>query len=157
EGATPKSMSATHAGSTSGGNLCHLLVRRARNLAMSKSVAPIVVMRLPSIVAHGARGGEDQPSYHPVTLLPPHHEFESQYAAPRRRPPLFGGRKRHRRSSLRRASLHRFSLHRWRSRARYAQGREESLMSEPALTTLPFARSTHCRRYEGRVAIVTGA
>jgi len=51
EGATPKSMSATHAGSTSGGNLCHLLVRRARNLAMSKSVAAVVVMRLPSTVA----------------------------------------------------------------------------------------------------------
>src|ERR1700758_5158195 len=30
-------------------------------------------------------------------------------------------------------------------------------MSEPALTTLPFAQPTHCRRYEGRVAIVTGA
>src|SRR5262245_12876217 len=30
-------------------------------------------------------------------------------------------------------------------------------MSEPALTTLPFMRPTHCRRYEGRVAIVTGA
>ena len=30
-------------------------------------------------------------------------------------------------------------------------------MSEPALTTLPFIRPTHCRRYEGRVAIVTGA
>src|SRR5215467_4700030 len=39
-------MSATHAGSTSGGNLCHLFVRRARNLAMSKSVAAVVVMRL---------------------------------------------------------------------------------------------------------------
>ena len=30
-------------------------------------------------------------------------------------------------------------------------------MSEPALTTLPFMQPTHCRRYEGRVAIVTGA
>src|SRR6202008_2391776 len=30
-------------------------------------------------------------------------------------------------------------------------------MSEPALTTLPFTQLTHCRRYEGRVAIVTGA
>src|ERR1700756_3117155 len=30
-------------------------------------------------------------------------------------------------------------------------------MSEPAPTTLPFMRPTHCRRYEGRVAIVTGA
>src|SRR5215469_16044559 len=30
-------------------------------------------------------------------------------------------------------------------------------MSEPALTTLPFAQPTHCRRYEGRVAIITGA
>jgi len=30
-------------------------------------------------------------------------------------------------------------------------------MSEPALTTLPFTQPTHCRRYEGRVAIVTGA
>src|SRR5215468_3500022 len=95
EGATPKSMSATHAGSTSGGNLCHLLVRRARNVAMSKSVASVVVMRLLSIVAHGATGGEDQRSYHPVTPLPPDHEFESQYAAPRRRTPLFGGRQRH--------------------------------------------------------------
>jgi NAD(P)-dependent dehydrogenase (short-subunit alcohol dehydrogenase family) len=28
---------------------------------------------------------------------------------------------------------------------------------QPALTTLPFAQPTHCRRYEGRVAIVTGA
>ena len=53
EGATPKSMSATHAGSTSGGNLCHLVVRRARNLAMSKSVAWVVVMRLLSAVARG--------------------------------------------------------------------------------------------------------
>src|ERR1700730_5063301 len=44
-------MSATHAGSTSGGTLCHLLVCRARNLAMSKSVAAVVVMRLPSTVA----------------------------------------------------------------------------------------------------------
>ncbi len=38
-------MSATHAGSTSGANLCHLLVRRARNVAMSKSVAPLAVIR----------------------------------------------------------------------------------------------------------------
>jgi hypothetical protein len=30
-------------------------------------------------------------------------------------------------------------------------------MSEPALNTLPFTQPTHCRRYEGRVAIVTGA
>jgi hypothetical protein len=44
-------------GSTSGGNLCHLLVRRARNLAMSKSVAPVVVMRLLSTVARAAPGG----------------------------------------------------------------------------------------------------
>src|SRR5262249_22125534 len=51
EGATPKSMSATHAGNTSGGNLCHLLVRRARNLAMSKSVASVVLMRLLSTAA----------------------------------------------------------------------------------------------------------
>src|SRR5262249_5883391 len=51
EGATPKSMSATHAGTTSGGNLCHLLVRRARNLAMSKSVASVVLMRLLSTPA----------------------------------------------------------------------------------------------------------
>src|SRR5580704_3106559 len=36
-------MSATHAGSTSGGNLCHLLVRRTRNVAMSKSVAPFIL------------------------------------------------------------------------------------------------------------------
>ena len=49
-------MSATHAGSTSGGNLCHLLVRRARNLGMSKSVIPVVVMRLLSTVARGPRG-----------------------------------------------------------------------------------------------------
>ena len=27
----------------------------------------------------------------------------------------------------------------------------------PKLTTLPFAQPTHCRRYEGRVAVVTGA
>ena len=30
-------------------------------------------------------------------------------------------------------------------------------MSEPALRTLPFMRPTHCRRYAGQVAIVTGA
>ena len=30
-------------------------------------------------------------------------------------------------------------------------------MSEPVLTTLPFTQPTQCRRYEGRVAIVTGA
>ena len=31
-------------------------------------------------------------------------------------------------------------------------------MSEArALTTLPFAQPTHCRRYEGRIAVVTGA
>ena len=27
----------------------------------------------------------------------------------------------------------------------------------PVFNTLPFAQPTHCRRYEGRVAIVTGA
>src|SRR5947207_6956850 len=32
----------------------------------------------------------------------------------------------------------------------------EQRMSQP-LGTLPFAQPTHCRRYEGRVAIVTGA
>lgn len=42
----PKSMSATHAGSTSAGNLCHLLVRRARNVATSKSVAPVILRGL---------------------------------------------------------------------------------------------------------------
>src|ERR1700751_4906173 len=54
-------MSATHAGRTSGGNLCHLFVRRARNLAMSKSVASVVVMRLPSAVARplGRRGSAE--------------------------------------------------------------------------------------------------
>ena len=30
-------------------------------------------------------------------------------------------------------------------------------MAEQALKTLPFAQPTQCRRYEGRVAIVTGA
>ena len=30
-------------------------------------------------------------------------------------------------------------------------------MSDPALKTPPFAQPTHCRRYEGRVAIITGA
>ena len=31
-------------------------------------------------------------------------------------------------------------------------------MSEArTLTTLPFAQPTHCRRYEGRIAVVTGA
>src|SRR5260221_14082612 len=56
DGATPKSMSATHAGSTSDGNLCHLLVRRARNVAMSKSVAPVAVIRWLSAVARTATG-----------------------------------------------------------------------------------------------------
>src|SRR5271170_6478719 len=60
--ATPKSMSATQAGSTSGGNLCHLLVRRACNVAMSKSVAPAAVMFWFSAVARtftGRRPSED--------------------------------------------------------------------------------------------------
>jgi len=74
-GATPKSMSATHAGSTSGGNLCHLFVRRARNLVMSKSVAAVVVMRLPPTVAR-PRGGEDQRTYHPAAALTPYQEFD---------------------------------------------------------------------------------
>ena len=30
-------------------------------------------------------------------------------------------------------------------------------MAEEALKTLPFAQPTQCRRYEGRVAILTGA
>ena len=30
-------------------------------------------------------------------------------------------------------------------------------MAEQALKTLPFVQPTQCRRYEGRVAIVTGA
>jgi hypothetical protein len=59
EGATPKSMSATHAGSTSGGNLCHLLVRRPRNVSMSKSVAPVVVMHL-SPLSRDPWGGDGQ-------------------------------------------------------------------------------------------------
>jgi hypothetical protein len=42
--ATSKSMSATHAGSTSGGNLCHLLVRHHCNVVMSKSDAPVVAV-----------------------------------------------------------------------------------------------------------------
>jgi 3-oxoacyl-[acyl-carrier protein] reductase len=29
--------------------------------------------------------------------------------------------------------------------------------ASPLFKTLPFAQATHCRRYEGRVAIVTGA
>src|SRR5208282_1642882 len=55
-------MSATHAGSTSGGNLCHLLVRRARNVAISKSVAPAAVIFWLSAVARtftGRRPSED--------------------------------------------------------------------------------------------------
>src|SRR5215831_1955159 len=70
-------MSATHAGSTSGGNLCHLLVRRARNLAMSKSVAAVVVMRF-SPTTRAASGGKDQRIYHPATTPAPHHQFELQ-------------------------------------------------------------------------------
>ena len=72
----PKSMSATHAGSTSGGNLCHLLVRRARNLAMSKSVASVVVMRFLFIVPRGPWGREDQRTYHPAATPTPHQEFD---------------------------------------------------------------------------------
>src|SRR5436190_23092209 len=34
---------------------------------------------------------------------------------------------------------------------------ERKAMAEQALKTLPFAQPTQCRRYEGRVAIVTGA
>ena len=30
-------------------------------------------------------------------------------------------------------------------------------MSEQVLRTLPYAQPTHCHRYEGRVAVVTGA
>src|SRR5580704_15469419 len=49
-------MSATHAGSTSGGNLCHLLVRRTRNVAMSKSVAPVILASsLHSTLARASR------------------------------------------------------------------------------------------------------
>ena len=73
----PKSMSATHAGSTSGVNLCHLFVRRARNVAMSKSVALVVLIRLVSPLA---RGSKDQQSLHPVTTAP-HPQFVSRTAA----------------------------------------------------------------------------
>src|SRR5438067_12814697 len=34
---------------------------------------------------------------------------------------------------------------------------ERKAMPQPTLKTLPFAQPTQCRRYEGRVAIVTGA
>ena len=47
-------MSATQAGSTSSGNLCHLLVRRARRVAMSKSVTVRGMWLEPLICREGA-------------------------------------------------------------------------------------------------------
>src|ERR1700693_871473 len=57
-------MSATQAGSTSSGNLCHLLVRRARRVAMSKSVAPVAMWLLSAVprvgIAFGGGRGEPE-------------------------------------------------------------------------------------------------
>src|ERR1700756_2730784 len=69
-------MSATHAGSTSEGNLCHLLVRRARNLAMSKSVVAVFAIGRLSTVARGPWGGQNQRTYHPAATPTPHQEFD---------------------------------------------------------------------------------